>query len=226
MILRQPLQSIFITQKFGADFQWSNPKNGKVEWFYKDTFGLAGHPGIDYRCVVGTPVYASHDGVCLYSGFDETSGNMIQIWNEQEGYKTLYGHNSFNKAKQGDIVKVGQLIALSGNTGASNGQHLHFGFKHTKEGGNSLDLNDGYNGAVDPAPYIKQDYLGNNLKDMVFKKIKGDKNVYLVNDVMGTKIMIVDLPTLNALDGVIEEVSELAGYIDKGTLIWCERIID
>lgn len=222
MILRHPLKTVKITQGFGVDFIWDN------KWFYKDIYGLAGHPGLDYKATIPLPLYSAHNGVCLYSGFDNTNGNMIQIWNEAENYKTLYGHLSERKVNQGDMVVAGQEIGMTGNTGAGTGPHLHFGLKHTKEGGNSLVLNDGFNGAIDPTPYLTQDYLGNNLikKDMVFKKIKGESSVYLVDDVKGTKMMVIDMETLNALNGVIEEVPELAGYIDRGTLVWVDRIIN
>lgn len=224
IILREPLKNPKISQNFNEDFLcWFE---GKQMWEYKDRFGLKGHPGIDYKCVIGTPIYSANDGICLYTGFDKISGNLVQIWNEEKGFKTLYGHNSEFKVKQGDIVKAGDLIALSGNTGDGTGPHLHFGLKLTKEGGNGLDNNNGYNGAIDPAPYIKLDYKGNNINDMKFKKIKGEPSVYLVDDIKGTKIMIVDMPTLEALGGIIEEVPELAGYIDKGTLVWVERIIN
>lgn len=224
--LRQPLQNPMESQAFGKDFKvWVD---GKEMWFYKDKFNLSGgHPGIDYRCNNGTPVYSANDGVILTAAFDNINGNMVQVWNEEKGFKTLYGHNSVLKCKQGDLVKAGDLIALSGNTGEGTGAHLHFGFKLTKEGGNSLNINNGTNGASDPQPYIKLDYKGNSLtkNDMVFKKVKGEPSVYLVDDIKGTKMMIVDMDTLNALGGEIQEVPELAGYIDKGTLVWVNRVI-
>lgn len=225
IILRQPLKDIILTQGFGADFKyWFN---GKDVWFYKDIYKLNGHPGLDYKCNTGTPIYASNDGVILYAGYDDTNGNMVQVWNEEMGFKTLYGHNSELKVKQGDKVKAGQLIALSGSTGAGTGPHLHFGFKFTGAGGNGLNNNNGYNGSSDQTQYIKLDYKGNNLnEDMKLKKIKGQPNIYLIDEVMGTKTMIVDVETLNALGGKFEEVSELAGYLDKGTLVFVERIIN
>lgn len=227
IILREPLKNPVISQKFGKDFKWYNPDKKVWEWFYKDTFGLLGHPGIDYVCAEGTPVYAANDGICLYAAFDTANGNMVQIWNENGGFKTLYGHNSELKVKQGDIIKAGQLISLSGKTGTGTGPHLHFGFKLTGQGGNGLNNNNGYNGASDPAPYIKQDYLGNNLKnDMIFKKAKNDPNVYLINEEYGTKSMVVDMPTLEAFYGKIEEVDNLDNYVPRGTFIWTERIIN
>ncbi len=173
MKLRQPLENPKISQLFGKDFSWYNTTKGKWELFYKDTYGLDGHPGVDYACPIGTPIYSAHDGVCMYASYDATNGNMIQIWNEEEGYKTLYGHNSEMKVKAGDIVKAGQLISLSGDTGAGTGPHLHLGFKLTGWGGNGANNGNGYNGASDPMIFIKYNYLGellNTNNDMLHLK--------------------------------------------------------
>ena len=224
MELRLPIQNPIETQGFGEDFEYW--KDGKKVWFYKDIYGLKGHPGIDYRANNGTPIYSANDGVVLYAGYDNTNGNMVQIWNEEGAFKTLYGHNSELKVKQGDKVKAGDLIALSGNTGAGTGPHLHWGVALTGWGGNSLNRDNGYNGAIDPKPYIKYDYLGNLLKEnMKLKKIKGEPHIYLVDEEKGTRIMIVDVETLNALGGKYEEVDVLPGYLDAGTLVWVNRII-
>jgi murein DD-endopeptidase MepM/ murein hydrolase activator NlpD len=217
--LGQPLDKVEITQEFGKDFQIY--RDGKLVWFYKDLYGLKGHIGIDYKCNVGTPVKACNDGVILYAGYDNINGNLVQVWNEELGFKTLYGHNSVLKVKQGDIVKKGDIIALSGNTGDGTGPHLHLGFKLTGQGGNGLDNNNGYNGASDPMPYFNKQE-----ENMKLKKIKGQKDIYLVDDVKGTMTMIVDVETLNALGGEFEEVDNLAGYIPKGTLVYVERTIN
>ena len=227
--LREPLKEAVETQPFGADFKtW---KDGKEVWFYKDLYNLLGHPGIDYRCIPNTPVYSAHDGVVLYAGYDNTNGNLVQIWNEEKGFKTMYGHNTSMKVKQGDVVKAGDLISLSGNTGAGTGPHLHFGLKMTGFGGNGLNNNNGYNGAIDPKPYLKYNYLGISLEEtlMKFKKITGQPHIYLVDDTAGTKTMLVDMETFTGLGGKIEDVEEvlaLPGYIDKGTLIFVDRIIN
>jgi murein DD-endopeptidase MepM/ murein hydrolase activator NlpD len=226
MILREPLKNPKISQEFGKDFLYW--KDGKQVWFYKDIYGLKGHPGQDYSCSIGTPLYSMNDGEVLYAGYDNVNGNLIQIWNKEEGFKTLYGHNSELKKKQGDKVKAGDLIALTGNTGDGTGPHSHIGLKLTDKLGNGLNNDNGYNGAIDPAPYIKLDYLGNNIKDedMKLKKIKGQKDVYLVDDVRGVMIMVVDVETMNALGGKFEEVDSLAGYIPSGTLVWVNRTIN
>jgi len=216
MILREPLKDVFITQPFGANY---------ADFYEK--LGLKGHNGIDYRANDNTPLYACHSGIIRYCGTDSGGGVEVDIWNKDEQYKTIYYHLKNYIVKQDQEVMAGELIGYTDNTGLmTTGNHLHLGFKFTDKDGNTIDWNNGYNGATDPTPYIKQDYLGNNLENMKFKKIKGDKDIYLVNDIKGTKIKILDMPTLEALEGDVEEVLELAGYIDKGTLAWFERITD
>lgn len=217
--LGQPLDKVEISQEFGKDFLYW--ENGKQLWFYKDKYKLKGHPGIDYKCKVGTPIKSCNDGVVLIAQYDSVNGNLVSIWNEEQGFKTSYGHNSEFKCKQGDIVRKGDIIALSGNTGDSTGPHLHLGMKLTGQGGNGLDNNNGYNGSIDPMPYF--DVKEENMK---LKKIKGQKDIYLVDDIKGTMTMVVDIETLNALGGEFEEVDNLAGYIPKGTLVWTERVIN
>lgn len=218
--LIQPVDNPVISQLFGADFSWYNPAKGRTEMFYAGTYGLKGHPGIDYSCPIGTPIKSAHNGVCMYAAFDIDNGNLVQIWNEQEGFKTLYGHNSAFKVKQGDIVNQGQIIALSGNTGASTGPHCHFGLKETREGGNTKYPDNGYNGAIDPKPYFI------NKDNMTIKKEAGKASIYLINEEQKSKTMIVDMQTLASLGGNFEEVPSLSGYKDNGTLVFVERIIN
>ena len=228
IILRQPLQNFNISQLFGKDFIWYNPAKGVNEWFYKDTYGLLGHPGIDLYCSIGTPVYSAHDGIVLYAGYDATNGNLVQIWNEGESYKTLYGHNSEFRVSQGQFVTAGQLIALSGATGAGTGPHLHWGLKETREGGNTKYPNNGYNGCIDQLPMTKLDYLGNLIiKTMTYKKIAGLPHIWMCNEEKKTKTMVVDMPTLLVLnDGNFEEVNQLDLYATTGSIISVERIVN
>ena len=80
------------------------------------------------------------------------------------------------------------------------------------------------------APFIMTAYtlvLKNKItKNMNFLKEKNSPNVYLINETAKTKTMVVDMPTLNALNGVYTEVDSLAAYADAGTLVWTERIIN
>jgi len=84
------------------------------------------HAGIDFSIEVGTPIYASGDGIVEYTkesfwGY----GKQLQI-KHGFGYQTKYAHLSEFVAKKGQRVKRGELIAYSGNSGKSTGPHLHY----------------------------------------------------------------------------------------------------
>lgn len=85
------------------------------------------HGALDYGVPVGTEVYAAAEGVVLVANWSNGGlGNYVCI-QHSGGMRTLYGHgNGKFYVKQGDVVKKGQLIMLSGNTGNSSGPHLHF----------------------------------------------------------------------------------------------------
>lgn len=85
------------------------------------------HGALDYGVPVGTEVYAAAEGVVFAAGWSNGGlGNYVCI-QHSGGMRTLYGHgNGTFYVKPGDVVKKGQLIMLSGNTGNSSGPHLHF----------------------------------------------------------------------------------------------------
>jgi murein DD-endopeptidase MepM/ murein hydrolase activator NlpD len=86
------------------------------------------HQGLDFPADVGTPIYASGDGVVsrvTYSNSHESYGNVIDI-DHGFGYLTRYAHLSKIVVIPGMQVKRGDKIGLSGNTGRSKGPHLHY----------------------------------------------------------------------------------------------------
>lgn len=83
------------------------------------------HKGVDLAVSEGTPVYASDSGKVIVSQWSDSYGNYIII-DHQNGFKTLYAHNSALLVNVGDTVTKGKQIALSGNTGNSTGPHVHF----------------------------------------------------------------------------------------------------
>lgn len=87
------------------------------------------HNGLDIITNVGTPVYASGGGVIDFVGYKNGFGLCIEI-DHGFGYKTIYGHLSSTKAKQGQNVKRNTLIAQTGNSGLSAGPHLHYEVLH------------------------------------------------------------------------------------------------
>jgi murein DD-endopeptidase MepM/ murein hydrolase activator NlpD len=83
------------------------------------------HEGIDFVADVGTPVIASAGGVVLVAEQHPQYGKMIEI-DHGNDFTSRYAHMSKLDVKPGQIVKRGQFLGLSGNTGRTTGPHLHF----------------------------------------------------------------------------------------------------
>jgi len=86
------------------------------------------HNGVDIAVAIGTPVLAPE------------TGRVTEVWNHDKGGKCMamvsqsgirfgFAHLSEQLKKTGDSVNMGDTIALSGNTGASTGPHVHFTVK-------------------------------------------------------------------------------------------------
>ncbi|OBW91518.1 murein DD-endopeptidase MepM [Gallibacterium salpingitidis] len=89
---------------------------------------IAPHKGVDFSMPTGTPVIAPADGVVMKVSYQAGgAGRYIMLRHGRE-YQTVYMHLSKPLVKQGQSVKKGQRIALSGNTGRSTGPHLHYEF--------------------------------------------------------------------------------------------------
>ena len=82
------------------------------------------HQGLDFRVPTGTPVTAMNDGTVLLARPLYFEGNFVVI-DHGQGLLTLYLHLSEFRVKEGDAVKRGQEIGLSGGTGRATGPHLH-----------------------------------------------------------------------------------------------------
>lgn len=82
------------------------------------------HQGLDYRVPTATPVSAVNAGKVILARSLYFEGNCVVI-DHGQGLLTLYLHLSEFKVKEGDTVKRGQLIGLSGATGRATGPHLH-----------------------------------------------------------------------------------------------------
>ncbi len=85
------------------------------------------HGAIDYGVPIGTTVYAAGDGVVLATGWRAGGLGQCCIIQHANGLRTYYGHGCGTfYVSEGAVVKKGQPIMLSGNTGNSSGPHLHF----------------------------------------------------------------------------------------------------
>jgi murein DD-endopeptidase MepM/ murein hydrolase activator NlpD len=83
------------------------------------------HKGLDIATRVGTPIIAPADGLVVLAEREGNFGNLITI---NHGYHlmTRYGHLHKFRARKGDFVKRGQVIAEVGETGRCTGPHLHY----------------------------------------------------------------------------------------------------
>ncbi|MFN3604181.1 MAG: peptidoglycan DD-metalloendopeptidase family protein [Leptonema sp. (in: bacteria)] len=108
---------------------WKMPAYGKITSF----FGYRNHPLYGYRQFHGgidialnfQRVTAARDGIVYFAGFMGGYGLAVIIKHDSK-FKTLYAHLSKIFVKEGQIVRTGTPIGISGNTGFSTGPHLHF----------------------------------------------------------------------------------------------------
>jgi murein DD-endopeptidase MepM/ murein hydrolase activator NlpD len=100
----------------GFKFREHHPVLGSPRW----------HFGQDFRCPVGTEVFATGAGTVYFAGNDHSDFGNNVIIDHGYGYRTIYGHLSECMVEKGQKVRRGDLIGLSGNTGLSSGPHLHY----------------------------------------------------------------------------------------------------
>jgi murein DD-endopeptidase MepM/ murein hydrolase activator NlpD len=130
-----------------------------TQWFGQNPaayakFGLRGHNGVDFSCVVGTPVKAVADGVVAWVDDDPAGyGLYIRVWHKALGVHSFYAHLSKQQVKKGDTVTQGQVLGLSGNTGNSTGPHLHYELRPCDANGAYVDTLPVCGKACDPVGF-------------------------------------------------------------------------
>lgn len=150
----RPCDTTWVTQPFGA-----NPAR------YAQ-FGLPGHEGIDYGVALGQPYYAAAAGRVVHAGDRKWSGDTASAYGwhvviDHGDCCTVYGHAAPNlPVSVGQWVEAGQVVGYSGNTGNSDGPHLHFGLLDVA---GIIDPDNGYpewkfGRPVDPWPFVKDLY--------------------------------------------------------------------
>jgi murein DD-endopeptidase MepM/ murein hydrolase activator NlpD len=83
------------------------------------------HMGLDFRVHTGSAIHATNAGTVVLARNLFFEGNCVAV-DHGQGLITLYMHLSQFRVKEGDKVKRGQLIGLSGGTGRATAPHLHF----------------------------------------------------------------------------------------------------
>lgn len=120
------------------------PTNGRLTSKYgnrRDPFtgGVRLHKGIDIANSQGTIIKASGKGRVIFSGTKRGLGQVVII-DHDNGYRSLYAHNSQLLVKNGEDVDKGQEISKMGSTGRSTGPHLHFEIHKNGKTINPLDI--------------------------------------------------------------------------------------
>jgi len=124
--------------KTADHFLWSQPfkrqTNSKTESSFADlrNYIYQGkkidqqvHLGYDLAVTQHVGVEASNDGKVVYAAPLGIYGNCIVV-DHGYGLQTIYGHLSQINVHEGDMVKQGQVMGLSGQTGMAGGDHIHF----------------------------------------------------------------------------------------------------
>jgi len=110
--------------------KWIMPCEGKITSIYGERDNPLGeerqfHDGIDIEVDENTEVVAVNDGVVINCGKSDTYGINI-TYKTTDGFEVFYAHLNKIIVKEKDVVKKGEVVAFSGNTGLSTGPHLHF----------------------------------------------------------------------------------------------------
>jgi len=106
------------------------PVNGKIlnkfgKKRVKEYDSYIVYNGINVRAAKGSQVKAVFDGTVLYTGELEGYGNLIIIGHGKD-FHTLYGHLDIIKVATNSVVKTGDIIAFSGDSGSLEGETVYF----------------------------------------------------------------------------------------------------
>ena len=115
--------NLFETAKSKTNFVLFPPVNGEISEEYNPK---KKHYAVDIVVAKNTPIKATADGTVIFAEWTAETGYVILI-EHSYGLLSVYKHNTALTKGQGDLVKAGEVIATSGNTGdLSTGPHLHF----------------------------------------------------------------------------------------------------
>ena len=115
--------SLFESATSKVSFVLFPPVNGSISEPYNSQNK---HFAVDVVVAKDTPVKATADGTVILAEWTTQTGYVIII-EHSEGLLSVYKHNSSLTKEQGELVKAGEVIAISGNTGElTTGPHLHF----------------------------------------------------------------------------------------------------
>lgn len=110
-------KSIIDKYKKGSGYGLRMHPVDKVEKFHK---------GIDLVAKIGTPIFATADGVVSKVKSNNSGYGVHVVLDHTDGYQSLYAHMESFTVSENDKVELGQQIGSVGNTGTSILPHLHY----------------------------------------------------------------------------------------------------
>ena len=142
-VRKEDKYNLFLSAKSGSSFVLFPPAQGPIS----ADFNLKEkHFAVDVNVPINTPIKAAADGRVILTEWSVETGYVVLV-EHSNNLLTVYKHNTKLTKSQGDIVKAGEVIAISGNTGTlTTGPHLHFEL-----------WNNGY--PVDPKTFIDFEQL-------------------------------------------------------------------
>ncbi len=90
---------------------------------YRKQFGRE-HEGIDIAVPLGTPVQTTMAGRVVWAGENGAWGKVVAVENGE--WMVIFAHLSLVIVKENEIVRVGEVVGLSGSSGNSTGAHVHY----------------------------------------------------------------------------------------------------
>jgi len=207
------------SQRFGA-----NPNNGVNP--------AGGHTGDDWAVDEGTPIHAAADGVIELSGWPTgnyldsaywltaAAGDALVLNCGDDGPSFIYGHNSHTPLPAGTVVRKGDVIGLTGNSGLSTGPHCHVevlppGFIINSPTYGRVDPEQYFDEYVDDLPTTEnEDDMAISHEDKVFLQTVINQNADRVIDDNRAHINALAVAISNALG--IDEGKLVDALLEKG----------
>ncbi len=119
----KPLARGFVSSRFGLRM---DPITGRS----------SRHWGVDYSARLGTPIFATADGIVTFAGKWAAFGNTVEV--SHGDFVTRYAHASTLLVQKGQRIKRGDVIARVGSSGRSTATHLHYEVIHSGQKRNPL----------------------------------------------------------------------------------------
>ena len=115
-----------------VSFEWPISGGKIISHFGQKNRGES-NDGINIEAQMNEPIWASADGVVVYSGNElKGFGNMV-ILRHSDGWMSAYAHADSISVRKNDVVKQGDVIGYVGKSGGTSSPQLHFGIRQGKE---------------------------------------------------------------------------------------------